>query len=447
MMVEGNEPPRHAVAIIGGAVSGAQVAGMLSELGTEVVVFEQNLRPFGKIEDGLPRWHSALRSKEYEKIKEKLTSPRIHFVPRTRVGTHVGFQELAERWGFTAVILACGAWRDRPVPVQGVEPYANKGLLYQNKFIKAFNHAEDPGYDGPTYEPKDGVAVFGGGLASLDCVKVLMLETTRKALSMRGFQVDIEEMEKTGIPRTCEMHGLSFSDLGLKGATLVYRRDAEDMPVSEIPPDADEEKAAKVRASRARILGKTQEKFAFRFLPRSTPERPIVENGRLVGFIMRRMTKDASGRLVKSDELFELRAPYFVSSIGSIPLPIEGVAMKGELFDFKDWKLGRLEGYPTVFSVGNVVTGKGNIVASRRHATIVAEELIERYLGIGDGKTAVNPRDIKAKAEAERVVRHIQRLTPAPPEVIQEIRARARARQAEVGFTHLKAWLERYPPA
>lgn len=421
---------------------------MLAERGAEVVVFEQNVRPFGKIEDGLPRWHSALRAKEYTRITERLGSPRVHFVPRTRVGTDVGFRELAEDWGFSAVILACGAWRDRPIPVEGVDRFENRGLVYQNPFIIGFNHGEDPTYQGSTYRSEDGVVVIGGGLASLDCVKVLMLETAQRALAARGHPVDLEEMEKTGIPRMCASFGLSASDLGLKGATLVYRRDAEDMPLSEIPANATPEKTAKVRASRARILAKTQEKYAFEFIPRATPDRPITDGDRLVGFVMRRMTKDENGKLIKTDETFEMRAPYFISSIGSIPQPIEGVAMRGELFDFKDWDLGRLDGYPTVFSVGNVVTGKGNIVASRRHATGVAEMLIERYLGIIEEGEVERPRSAETRAEAEEIVDNIQQLSPASAEALERLRTRAKARQAEVGFDgNLEAWMARHPPA
>ena len=70
-------PPdgQHCVAVIGGATAGAEVAAHLAKLGVSVVVFEQNPRPYGKIEDGLPRWHVALRRKEYDSIGEKLSLP------------------------------------------------------------------------------------------------------------------------------------------------------------------------------------------------------------------------------------------------------------------------------------------------------------------------------------------------------------------------------------
>jgi NADPH-dependent glutamate synthase beta subunit-like oxidoreductase len=156
---------RHVVAVIGGATAGAETAGRLAELGVEVVVFEQNPRPYGKIEDGLPHWHAALRRKEYETIAEKHATPGVHFVPQTKVGREVGFGELASGWGFSAVVLACGAWRDRPLPIEGADAFVGRGLVYQNPFIVWFNHAHEAAYDGPRFEPLDGALVVGGGLA------------------------------------------------------------------------------------------------------------------------------------------------------------------------------------------------------------------------------------------------------------------------------------------
>ena len=52
--------PTHLVAVVGGACAGSAVAEVLAARGCRVVVFDQNPRPYGKIEDGLPslieRW-------------------------------------------------------------------------------------------------------------------------------------------------------------------------------------------------------------------------------------------------------------------------------------------------------------------------------------------------------------------------------------------------------
>jgi flavin-dependent dehydrogenase len=66
--------PGYFVAIFGGAVAGSEAALQLSRRGIYTVVFEQNALPYGKIEDGLPKWHVKLRNKEEEKIDEKSNS-------------------------------------------------------------------------------------------------------------------------------------------------------------------------------------------------------------------------------------------------------------------------------------------------------------------------------------------------------------------------------------
>ena len=54
----------HFVAIFGGAVAGSEAAFQMANRGFRVVVFDQNTLPYGKIEDGLPKWHDKLRDKE-----------------------------------------------------------------------------------------------------------------------------------------------------------------------------------------------------------------------------------------------------------------------------------------------------------------------------------------------------------------------------------------------
>jgi NADPH-dependent glutamate synthase beta subunit-like oxidoreductase len=349
------EERRHCVAVIGGAVAGAEVAGCLAEAGARAVVFEQNPRPYGKIEDGLPRWHVELRRKEYARIRENLGRAGVDYVPLTRIGRDVAFPELVNDWGFSGVVLANGAWRDRPLPVDGADAYVGRGLIYQNPFIIWFNHANEAGYTGERFEPRDGAIVVGGGLASIDVAKVLMLETTRAALRQRGIEADMVELEVKGIPRFLEGHGLAFEDLDLEGCTIYYRRRVEDMPLVEIPEDATPEREQKVRKSREKLLQKAVQKYRFQIEPLCMPDGLVVEDGRLVGLRLRR-TRMENGKPVPADSTFERRGCYVISSIGSIPEPIEGIETRGELFRFVDWNLGRLEGYPTVFSAGNIVT-------------------------------------------------------------------------------------------
>jgi hypothetical protein len=444
------ERPTHAVAVVGGATAGAEVAARLAERGVVVAVFEQNPRPYGKIEDGLPRWHAALRRKEYQTIGGKLGQPGVHYLPLTRIGRDVSLAELTDSWGFSAVVLANGAWRDRPLPVEGADAYVGKGLVYQNPFIIWFNHACEAGYEGPVFEPEDDVMVVGGGLASIDVAKVLMLETTRARLRERGIDVPMVDLEVKGIPKILASHGLAFEDLGLVGCTLYYRRRAEDMPLVEIPEGADEKRAAKVRAARERLLEKAREKYRFRFEPTSAPDGLVVEGDRLVGIRFRR-TRIEGGRVIPTDETYERRGRYVVSSIGSIPEPLSGVEMKGELYAFSDWDLGRLPGHPLLFSAGNVVTGKGNIVASRKHATTIGEHVAERFLGLADGhdgeEALLDAATEAAAAQADAVAEQIAPRPKLARDAMEALLARVAARQEAVGYDgDYQAWLERITP-
>jgi len=443
--------PTHAVAVIGGATAGAEVAARLVQRGVLVAVFDQNPRPYGKVEDGLPRWHRELRRKEYETIGGKLSHPGIHFVPLTKIGEAIAFDDLVLRWGFSAVVLACGAWRDRPLPIEGAERFVGRGLIYQNPFIIWFNHATEKNYAGERYEAKDAALVVGGGLASIDVVKVLMLETTRAALSKRGIALPLIELEVKGIPKMLASHGLSFSDLGLAGCTLFYRRRIEDMPLVETPEGADRARIAKVEQARRRLLEKAIEKYRFRTVPLAAPEALITEADRLVGLRFRR-NREEGGRLVPSDEVFEQRGSCVISSIGSIPEPLPGIPTKGELFRFTDWEFGRLAEFPSVFSAGNVVTGKGNIVASRKHAAHVVEEALEPYLGLSDdghaGEEAMlEPALAAARAEADRVAMQLAEKRPPSPEEIAQTLARVAERQRSVGYTgSFERWIEQVTP-
>ncbi len=367
------------VAIVGGAVAGSEAATVCAEHGVRAVVFERGPRPYGKIEDGLPRWHAKLREKEFARVDANLDRPEVRFVPSTSIGADVDFARLYAT-GFSAVILANGAWRDRALPIEGIDAYVGRGLLYQNALLHWFNHHEEAGYEGPELTLSEGAIVVGGGLASIDVVKLLSLEAWAKALRARGVDADVVAMEHRGIPAFCAAHGVDPSSVTVRPPTLIYRRDAEDMPLADAPPDASEEQREKARVARRRILDRVLERYQVAFLPRRTPVGFEVADGKLRGLVLRETALEG-GRVREvpgSDHLVE--APLVISSIGSVPEPIGGVPCCGELYDFADPETGALRGMERVFGLGNVLTGRGNIRDSRQNATLVAE----RLLGGGD---------------------------------------------------------------
>ena len=368
---------RHVIGICGGAVGGSEAAALVAKTGSIAVVFEQNMRPYGKIEDGLPRWHSKLRNKEYAKIDENLSTPGVIFVPGTRLGKDLSFSSLSSGMGLSAVILAHGAWRDRSLAIEGVDRFIGNGLSYQNPFVYWFNHYEEAGFADEEFPIHDDAIVIGGGLASIDVCKILNLELYARALGDRGVKVDFEKMEVKGIPRTLEAHGFTPDDFKIRGCTLFYRRGKEDMPLENIEnPTA--QRVEKLKGTRVKIMDKVMRKYLVRFHPNAVPVGVVEKDGALKGIVFQR-TEIVGGRVLRIENTdFKVHSNQVISSIGSTPLPIDGVPMTGELYQWNNREEGRL--VDGVYGLGNVLTGKGNIVESRRSSKKITPHVVEQAL-------------------------------------------------------------------
>jgi ferredoxin--NADP+ reductase len=444
--------PAHVVAVIGAATSGSEIARILAERGAIVIVFEQNPRPYGKIEDGLPRWHVKQRRDEYEEINKRLDHPNIHYVPLTRMGRDVDFAEMREAWGLSAVVLTNGAWRDRPFPVDGADQFVDKGLVYQNPLIYWFNHYPEASYDGPRYELSPGTTVVGGGLASIDVVKVLQIEMTLKALKARGIEEDMLKLEREGLDPVLKNYNLSYADLGVAPCRLYYRRRVLDMPLSDIAPDATPKRAEAMRQARAKILDKAQRKFLFEFNELSVPTGLVVEGDFMAGVMMSR-TEAADGKVrTIPDSGQPVRAPMTISSIGSIPEPIPGIPQRGEVYQYVDANVGLLmEGTTGIYAAGNVLTGKGNIKDSLVSGTEIGIHVAERYLGLLDDATGESFTDEKreeAHVEGLAMAASIDARELVPSAKVAEIMARVRQRQNEIGYeSDYRGWIKKITPA
>lgn len=436
--------PGHFVAIIGGAVAGSEAAARLAERGIYTVVFEQNRRPYGKIEDGLPKWHVKLQAQEEAKIDDKLSKPNVFFVPNTRLGREIDFRSLVANWGFSALLLANGAWKDRPLPVSDVDEYIGKGLIYQNPLVGWFNHYHERNYSGERYHIPDGAVIIGGGLASLDVVKIVMLETVLPELRKRGVKMDILTLEHKTIRTVLEENNLTLQDLGLKGCTLYYRRRKIDMPLATIPPDAPPERIAKVYQSRAKILENFQHKYLFNFRELRLSSEPIVEKGRLVGLKFK-PTEMQNGELVMKDRpVEEVRAPLFIGSIGSIPEPIPGIEMRGELYDIVDKDSGQYRGFKHVFALGNVVTGQGNIKASLTHGKQVSDHVMENFLAwrAKDYEEILNFSTQRTRARIEKISEYLAQKQVLGTETIASIIEKITSLQQQTNYHgDYRAWI------
>ena len=435
----------HFIAIFGGAVAGAEAAYQLSKRGFRIVVFDQSLLPYGKIEDGLPKWHAKLRDKEEANINKKIDQPNIRFVPGIRLGRDIDFQDVLN-WGFSAIILATGAWKDRPLPIEGVDSLIKSGLYYQNSFVHWFNHKHEPTYKGPQFEIKDNALVIGGGLASLDVVKIIMIETVQKALKSQGIEENMFTLEH-GINKVLDKYNLTLDDLGLKGCTLYYRRRAIDMPLSPLATDTPE-KLLKAQTVRQKILDNFQKKYLFHFEPCSIPCVVNSDNGILSGMKFQR-TKIERNKVIPLDDFYEVDTSFVISSIGSIPEMIPGIPSEGSIFKITNPDSCQIDGYDHVFAIGNAVTGKGNINESIKHGREISEEIMDSYLDWHqeDYESWHRQTAVKVYRDIAKIVEIIEKQKYIPDEVIQDIIDKTHALQKKVGFDgDYKSWAEQNTP-
>ena len=445
-----NSVARHVIAVIGAATAGSEIARILAERGATVLVIDQNPRPYGKIEDGLPRWHAKQRRDEYALINARLDHPNVFFVPLTRLGRDIDFDDLRTNWGLSGIVLTHGAWRDRPLPVEGAERFVNRGLVYQNSLIYWFNHYHEAHYNGPKYEPAPGSIVVGGGLASIDVAKVLQLELTLRALAKRGIEEDMLKMEREGIDSVLGSHSLKWSDLAIKPCKLFYRRRAIDMPLSDIPADAPPKRAEALRQARPKILEKAMRKYLFEFQDLRAPGSIIADGDTMVGVrFSRTEVTDSQVRILPNSEE-DVRSPLTISSIGSIPEPIPGIPQKGEVYTYVDANVGLLmEDGTAVFAAGNVLTGKGNIKDSLESGTEIGTFVAESYLGLTDTRLPVAEGSRHAAAAQGHAIAGALASRPdMSEEQINAIVERIRQRQRAVGYDgNYRTWIEKVTPS
>lgn len=429
-------------------MSGAEAANQLAQKGIRCIVFDQNLLPYGKIEDGLPKWHAKLRDKEEASIDEKLSHPLVTFVPGVKLGRDLDFEEVVENWGFSAIFLAIGAWRDRPLAIPGIDDYIGKGFYYQNPFIYWYNHKHEPDYSGEQCQVADGALIVGGGLASIDVAKAIMMELVENKLAERGIKVNMFDLEH-GISKVLESHHLTLEDLGLKGCTIVYRRRIKDMPL--YPGETDTpEKLAKAQLVREKVLNTAAEKFLFKVMPCLIPVDKIVEGDRLAGLVLRETKIEDDGRVVELPGTERaVRAPLVISSIGSIPEPIPGIPMRGQVFAVDEGQCCRLSGYANVFALGNAVTGRGNIKESMEHGRTVAQTIAMNYLVNPAGNLEEAFRNTAAKVmnAVNNLTANLTYLNPPNEHQVVAIMQRVKLLQEKVGYDgNYKAWIAKHKP-
>ena len=441
---------KHYVAVIGGSISGSEAASILAQNGFKVVVFDMNKLPYGKIEDGLPNWHINLRNRQISEIDKKLNHPNIRYVPMTKVGRDIKFIDLVNNWGFSAIILANGAWKDRHLPIEGIDKFMDKELIYQNSFINWFNHKHEASYKGKNYTIKNNNLIIGGGLSSLDVIKVVMIELVQKQLKLeKGIEVDLFSLEKYGIQKVLEEHNLTLESIKVIKPKLVYRRTARDMPLKS-PKDDSKENIEAAKAVSEKLLNKYLVKYLFEFIPLSIPVNFTEKENKLTGVIFQKVKVENGKIKPVEDSLFEIKTELLISSIGSIPEKIEGLQYDYSSLKMRDEADYHVYGYDNVFSVGNAVTGKGNIQESKKHGKQMTKLIMDKHLTEDAFEKWLINHNNNIKEEIndqlESIVKEISELRIQPESIIQGILDKTDEIHQKNNFSNYTDWVHKNIP-
>ncbi len=441
---------KHYIAVIGGSISGSEAANLLAKSGFRIVVFEMNALPYGKIEDGLPKWHVKLRNRQIKEIDNKLDHENIRYVPLVKIGRDIDFKELVNNWGFSAIILANGAWKDREFPLPGIDKFRDRGLIYQNDLIYWFNHYHESDYKGKSYEIQDGAIVVGGGLASLDVVKIFMIELVRDKLKeIYDIDEDLFNLEKYGIDKVLNNHKISYDKLNIRGVNLVYRKNADDMPLKS-PRDESKESRDKARLVSAKLLNNYLEKYKFNFKPLRIPIDFIEEDNNLKGLVLQKVVV-YNGRIVPlENETEELMSDQIVSSIGSLPEQIDGLQYEYSSLKMRKHVDYHVFGFNNVFAVGNAVTGRGNIQESKQHGQKITRRIIDEHLTDDALEAWLNNINNSIKENVSQnvdsIIEEISSQEIQPENIIKSILAKTKAINDKNGYTSYSEWIERNLP-
>ena len=87
------------------------------------------------------------------------------------------------------------------------------------------------------------------------------------------------------------------------------------------------------------------------------------------------------GKLIEIDgDVFDFPTELLVSSIGSLPKETPSLPIAGNYLRTEGKHGVQVEGFDNVFAVGNVVTGRGNILESRKHGREITDLIIDEHL-------------------------------------------------------------------
>jgi glutamate synthase (NADPH/NADH) small chain len=167
------------VAVVGSGPSGLACADMLNQLGNAVTVFERADKPGGLLMYGIP--NMKLDKSIVMNRTAIMKDEGVNFELSTEVGND--YPALSLMKDFDAIVLCCGATRERTLDVDGVKLF---GVMTALNFLtqSTANILNGRLIDGlPNIDGKR-VIVIGGGDTGTDCVATILRRGARSVAQL-----------------------------------------------------------------------------------------------------------------------------------------------------------------------------------------------------------------------------------------------------------------------
>jgi hypothetical protein len=208
------------------------------------------------------------------------------------------------------------------------------------------------------------------------------------------------------------------------------------MPVAEVPEVSTPEHTERVRATRRKLMHKFLERYLFEFRDHRAPVGLLTDGSRLGGLRLAAIEVRGGHVVILPGTEEDVASRLTVSSVGSIPEPLDGIPMDGEVYHIKHARTGELDGLEWVFAAGNAVTSKRNITASQQHGRLVSQHVLENYLrGIASGYAErLVDANAGTQAGAAAVAKWVKGLAPLSSKRVALLLLRVRDLQSWAGY-------------